>query len=70
MNLLSCIYYLGPVFGYKYWKANRFFAANPECLPPLIEKVRSLATEENNPFWNNIADDFQKSLDEWKNKNK
>lgn len=69
MNLIQCIYYLGFVLGYKYWRVNKFFAANPDCLPPYIEKARELAATENDPLWNKIADDFQKSFDAWKEKN-
>ncbi len=67
MSLLSCIYHLGLIKGFKYWRMNKYYANNPEYLPILINEMRKLGREEN-PFWNEAADDCQKSLNEWKNK--
>jgi len=68
MNLLSYIYHLGLVYGYKSWKMNRYYAKYPNDLPILINEMRKLGREEN-PYWNKIADDFQNSLDVWKKNN-
>ncbi len=69
MSLFNCIYHLGIITGFNYWRMNKYYANNPQDIPSLIDKMRKLGREEN-PFWDKVADDFQKSFDDWKQKTK
>lgn len=65
MNLLSSIWHLGLVNGYKYWKLNCHYSRHPEDLKKFIDICRQKAILEPHYPWAEFANQCEKSLENY-----